>query len=166
MAWRVEVAETLRRARAGQTAGVYVARNQEETLGFAAYGAQRRRLFGPMGTGAAARGTGIGSRLLRECLADQFVAGLERADIGWVGPGTSTRRSSGHASRGSTGCPRSGSSPGKGQRAGLRSGNVPGTSAVECGTQASTGGVQGRLGRRTVQPAPHHDRGGGHVLVG
>ena len=85
-AWRIEVAETLRRARNGQIAGLYVARSQEEILGFAAYGAQRRRLFGPMGTAAAARGTGIGSRLLRECLADQFVAGLEHADIGWVGP--------------------------------------------------------------------------------
>jgi GNAT superfamily N-acetyltransferase len=84
--WRLEVAETLERARAGRIAGAYVARNHEEILGFAAYGAQRRRLFGPMGTTAAARGTGIGSRLLRECLAEQSVAGLGRVDIGWVGP--------------------------------------------------------------------------------
>jgi ribosomal protein S18 acetylase RimI-like enzyme len=86
VAWRVEVAETLRRSRAGQTAGVYIGMRHEQIVGFAAYGAQRQRLFGPMGTALSARGTGIGSRLLRECLAEQFVAGLEHADIGWVGP--------------------------------------------------------------------------------
>jgi GNAT superfamily N-acetyltransferase len=84
--WQLEVREALRKARAGHAAEVYVARNQEEFLGFAAYGVWGSRLFGPMGTAPAARGTGIGSRLLRECLADQFVAGQRRSDIGWVGP--------------------------------------------------------------------------------
>ena len=86
IAWQVEVREALRRAQAGHAAGVYVALNQEEILGFAAYGVLRGRLFGPMGTAPAARGTGIGSRLLRECLADQFMAGQERSDIAYVGP--------------------------------------------------------------------------------
>ena len=88
VAWQVEVREGLRRARAGHAAEVYVARNQEEILGFAAHGVWGGRLFGPMGAARAARGTGIGSRLLRECLADQFMAGQERSDIGWVGPVT------------------------------------------------------------------------------
>ncbi|HEY7271516.1 MAG TPA: GNAT family N-acetyltransferase [Actinoplanes sp.] len=57
-----------------------------EILGFAAYGSSRPSWFGPMGTAPAARGTGIGSVLLRRCLADQKAAGHDRVQIGWVGP--------------------------------------------------------------------------------
>jgi mycothiol synthase len=57
-----------------------------EVLGFAAYGSSRPSWFGPMGTAPAAQGTGIGSVLLRRCLADQRAAGHERVEIGWVGP--------------------------------------------------------------------------------
>ena len=55
-------------------------------LGFAAYGSSRPSWFGPMGTTAAARGRGIGSVLLRRCLADQRANGYDTAQIGWVGP--------------------------------------------------------------------------------
>lgn len=55
-------------------------------LGFAAHGAQRVPVFGPMGTDEAARGLGIGAVLLRRCLADQRDAGVAVAEIGWVGP--------------------------------------------------------------------------------
>ncbi|MFL6116439.1 MAG: GNAT family N-acetyltransferase [Catenulispora sp.] len=65
---------------------VHVAVRNGEFLGFAAHGAQRVPVFGPMGTGAAARGLGIGAVLLRRCLADQRAAGVAMAEIGWVGP--------------------------------------------------------------------------------
>jgi mycothiol synthase len=57
-----------------------------EILGFAAYGALRPTWFGPMGTAPSAQGSGIGSVLLRRCLADQRAAGHTRVQIGWVGP--------------------------------------------------------------------------------
>jgi len=55
-------------------------------IGFAGHGMQRVAMFGPMGTTEAARGLGIGAVLLRRCLADQRDAGIEVAEIGWVGP--------------------------------------------------------------------------------
>lgn len=73
-AWEVEHA-----------AGCHYAVRSGEFLGFAAWGA-RPTWFGPMGTAPAARGLGIGRVLLRRCLADQRDAGLDRAEIGWVGP--------------------------------------------------------------------------------
>jgi hypothetical protein len=39
-----------------------------------------------MGTDAAERQHGIGTVLLKRCLADMKSAGLETARIGWVGP--------------------------------------------------------------------------------
>ena len=57
-----------------------------EVLGFAAYGSSRPSWFGPMGTAPDAQGLGIGSVLLRRCLRDQRAAGLDRVQIGWVGP--------------------------------------------------------------------------------
>lgn len=86
--WRREVEQTLARAEVGRVAGVVVAirTTDRAIVGFAAYGAQRAALFGPMGTAASARGTGIGTRLLIECFAAQQQAGLTAADIGWVGP--------------------------------------------------------------------------------
>ena len=41
-------------------AGCHIALRGDEVLGFAAYGALRPSLFGPMGTLPAARGSGIG----------------------------------------------------------------------------------------------------------
>jgi mycothiol synthase len=55
-------------------------------LGFACHGAVRRGWFGPMGTLDTARRSGIGSVLLKRCLADMRAAGLRTARIGWVGP--------------------------------------------------------------------------------
>jgi mycothiol synthase len=65
------------RAGAGDAAGY---------LGFACHGAVRHGWFGPMGTLDAARRSGIGSVLLKRCLADMRAAGLRTARIGWVGP--------------------------------------------------------------------------------
>ncbi|SBT48568.1 GNAT family N-acetyltransferase [Micromonospora auratinigra] len=67
-------------------AGAHLAERDGEVLGFAAYGSSRPSWFGPMGTAPAAEGTGIGGVLLRRCLADQAAAGVDRAQIGWVGP--------------------------------------------------------------------------------
>ena len=67
-------------------AGCHLAVAGGEILGFAAYGSSRSSWFGPMGTAPAAQGTGIGSVLLRRCLADQKAAGHDRVQIGWVGP--------------------------------------------------------------------------------
>jgi predicted N-acetyltransferase YhbS len=81
--WAGEISHSIGRERAG----CYLALEADGTLlGFAAYGSSRPTWFGPMGTTPAARGRGIGSVLLRRCLADQRAAGQESAQIGWVGP--------------------------------------------------------------------------------
>jgi mycothiol synthase len=81
--WAGEITDSIGRERAG----CHLAVESDGTLlGFAAYGSSRPSWFGPMGTTAAARGRGIGSVLLRRCLADQRDSGLESAQIGWVGP--------------------------------------------------------------------------------
>jgi len=80
--WAGEITHSVGRDRAG----CHVAVGKDgEILGFAAYGA-RPSWFGPMGTAPAAQGLGIGSVLLRRCLADQRVAGQDTVQIGWVGP--------------------------------------------------------------------------------
>ncbi|MET8231008.1 GNAT family N-acetyltransferase [Micromonospora sp. NPDC005298] len=80
--WDGEVAGSV-----GRTgAGCHLAERDGELLGFAAYGSSRPSWFGPMGTAPAAEGSGIGGVLLRRCLRDQRAAGLDRAQIGWVGP--------------------------------------------------------------------------------
>jgi len=55
-------------------------------LGFACYGVNRANWFGPMGTDEGSRGLGIGSVLLRRCIADLRAAGYDSAQIAWVGP--------------------------------------------------------------------------------
>jgi predicted N-acetyltransferase YhbS len=84
--WSWELQEAIARGAAGEIAGCHVALRDGELLGFAAYGALRPSLFGPMGTAPAARGSGIGDVLLRRCLLDQRAAGLSTAEIGWAGP--------------------------------------------------------------------------------
>lgn len=84
--WAWESREAIVRGETAEVAGCHIALRDGELLGFAAYGALRPSLFGPMGTVPAARGTGIGGVLLRRCLADQRAAGLTSAQIGWAGP--------------------------------------------------------------------------------
>jgi mycothiol synthase len=62
-------------------------------LGFAAWGVNAPTWFGPMGTEQTERRHGIGSVLLKRCLADQRAAGFTRAEIGWAGPYTFYARS-------------------------------------------------------------------------
>jgi predicted N-acetyltransferase YhbS len=81
--WAGEIGHSIGRERAG----CWLAVDASGTLlGFAAYGSSRPSWFGPMGTTPAARGRGIGSVLLRRCLADQRADGHETVEIGWVGP--------------------------------------------------------------------------------
>ncbi|WP_433371316.1 GNAT family N-acetyltransferase [Actinoplanes sp. CA-142083] len=81
--WAGEISHSIGRERAG----CHLAIEADGTLlGFAAYGSSRPSWFGPMGTTVAARGRGIGSVLLRRCLADQRANGHQTAQIGWVGP--------------------------------------------------------------------------------
>ncbi|MET7857635.1 GNAT family N-acetyltransferase [Streptomyces sp. NPDC005318] len=55
-------------------------------VGFACHGVNRRTWFGPMGTDSSERGLGVGTVLLRRCLADQRASGLDEAEIGWTAP--------------------------------------------------------------------------------
>ncbi len=81
--WAREIADSV----AGERAGCHVAvRDDGEVLGFAAYGSSRPSWFGPTGTAPAVRGLGVGTVLLRRCLADLHAAGHRRAQIGWVDP--------------------------------------------------------------------------------
>lgn len=80
--WADEAAATLTR----EPAGCHLACRGQQYVGFACHGSVRRGWFGPMGTLSPERGHGIGSVLLRRCLADMRAAGLETARIGWVGP--------------------------------------------------------------------------------
>ncbi|MFD6757039.1 GNAT family N-acetyltransferase [Micromonospora gifhornensis] len=89
--WDAELAGSLGRP----DAGCHLAERDGELLGFAAYGSARPSWFGPMGTAPAAEGSGIGGVLLRRCLADQRAAGIETAQIGWVGPVPFYSRSAG-----------------------------------------------------------------------
>lgn len=84
--WSWESREAIVRGEAGEVAGCHLALRGSDVLGFAAYGALRPSVFGPMGTLPVAQGTGIGGVLLRRCLADQRAAGLSSAQIGWAGP--------------------------------------------------------------------------------
>ena len=86
--WPDEVSSVLARssALARELAGCHVACRGSEYVGFACHGSGRRGWFGPMGTDQAERQQGIGTILLRRCLADMAAAGLDTARIGWVGP--------------------------------------------------------------------------------
>jgi GNAT superfamily N-acetyltransferase len=66
--------------------GCHVAVRAGAYLAFACHGCNRRGWFGPMGTLAAERQHGLGTVLLRRCLADLRAAGYPTAHIGWTGP--------------------------------------------------------------------------------
>ncbi|HET6213123.1 MAG TPA: GNAT family N-acetyltransferase [Micromonosporaceae bacterium] len=84
--WGWEAGQAIARHAAGAVAGCHLALRGAELLGFAAFGALRPSLFGPMATAPDAQGLGIGGVLLRRCLYDMRAAGLATAQIGWAGP--------------------------------------------------------------------------------
>jgi mycothiol synthase len=65
---------------------VFVGVRGEHVVGFGCHGVYRRDWFGPLGTDPALRSGGIGAALLGRCLDDLAAAGLEQAEICWVGP--------------------------------------------------------------------------------
>lgn len=80
--WPAEVAAAL----SHEPAGCHIACRGSEYLAFACHGVNRSGWFGPMGTSGSERRHGIGSVLLRRCLADIRSAGHQSAQIAWAGP--------------------------------------------------------------------------------
>lgn len=80
--WAAEVTLALR----GRQGGLFVACQGSQYVGFCAYGVNRTREVGPIGTASRVRHLGVGRVLLRRCLAEQRDRGLTAAEIGWVGP--------------------------------------------------------------------------------
>jgi len=80
LAWEVE------RSAERPTSACHVALRAGQFVAFACHHSNRAGWFGPMGTDASMRRSGIGSVLLRRCLADMAAEGRTRADIAWVGP--------------------------------------------------------------------------------
>ena len=66
--------------------GCHIAVRDGAYLAFACHGTNRRAWFGPMGTLESERQHGIGTVLLKRCLADLRAAGHGSAQIGWTGP--------------------------------------------------------------------------------
>jgi mycothiol synthase len=93
--WSDEWAWEASRALVKESAGCYVAVRGSDLVAFAAYGPNRPSWFGPMGTVPAEQRQGLGSVLLRRCLADLHRAGKVDATIGWVGPTAFYRRAVG-----------------------------------------------------------------------
>ncbi|MCT7377047.1 GNAT family N-acetyltransferase [Chelativorans salis] len=73
-------------AMAGRPPGVYLAVEGKTLLGFACYDATARGFFGPTGVSKAARGKGLGRRLLLATLHAMREAGYGYAVIGGAGP--------------------------------------------------------------------------------
>ena len=78
--------EEAQRAMTADPPGCHVAVRGEQYLGFACHGVNRRAWFGPTGTLPAEQGHGIGTALLRRCLADIAADSHACAQIAWAGP--------------------------------------------------------------------------------
>jgi mycothiol synthase len=66
--------------------GCHVAIRDGSYVGFACQGVNRRAWFGPTGTLPQEQGQGIGTALMRRCLADIATVGHTSAQIAWAGP--------------------------------------------------------------------------------
>ena len=64
----------------------FVAVREGRPVGFAAYDAAYKGVFGPMGVLETERGTGVGAALLLAGLHDMSAQGYAYAVIGWTGP--------------------------------------------------------------------------------
>ena len=81
-AWAAELAAALRNTQAG----LYIACDGPRCVAFCAYGINRVNEIGPMGTWPDVRRLGIGTALIKRCLAEQRLRGLATAEIMWAGP--------------------------------------------------------------------------------
>jgi mycothiol synthase len=87
-----------RLACAGEPPSVFLAERDGAVGGFACHSVSGLPgTFGPTGTAAELRGAGLGTALLRRCLADLRERGFARAEIGWVGPVSFYSRAAGAA---------------------------------------------------------------------
>ena len=90
-AWAWEASRALTR----NGAACYVATRGAQFVAFAAHACAWPGWFGPMGTVPAEQRRGIGSVLLRRCLADDLSAGMNSSTIAWVGPADFYKRTVG-----------------------------------------------------------------------
>ncbi|MUN39487.1 GNAT family N-acetyltransferase [Actinomadura litoris] len=82
-AWVEEIEVTLD----NPEAGCLVATHREEVIGFVAYGLNQLHIVGPLAVDPAHRRAGLGTVLMKRCLAEQRDRlGLRTAEIGWAGP--------------------------------------------------------------------------------
>jgi mycothiol synthase len=80
--WEAEVSEAARFA----PPPLFIAREGDRIVSFAAYDVTGPARFGPTGTDPAYRKRGIGGALLKECLRGLRDRGETIAEIGWAGP--------------------------------------------------------------------------------
>jgi mycothiol synthase len=80
--WIAEITQALR----GSEAGLHIAVQRGRYVGFCCYGVNRAHEVGPIGTDPEMRSLGIGSVLLKRCLAEQRDRGITAAELVWVGP--------------------------------------------------------------------------------
>jgi len=91
--WAEEVARSIERRAPGTWLAVRA--SDGELAAFACAGLWARNAFGPMGTRDGFLGRGLGTVLVRRCLADLRAAGARTAVISWVGPERFYRRVAG-----------------------------------------------------------------------
>jgi len=80
--WALEARFALRQA----PSGLHLALRSGRLAAFAASRVWARNAFGPMGTAPEHEGRGLGSILLKRCLADLRASGEKQAVISWIGP--------------------------------------------------------------------------------
>jgi mycothiol synthase len=80
--WIAELTAALRSSQAG----LHLAVQDGQYIGFCAYGVNREHEVGPVGTAPDRRRLGIGSVLLKRCMADQRDRGITASELVWAGP--------------------------------------------------------------------------------
>jgi mycothiol synthase len=84
--WRPDWITEIRAALRTESAGLEIALAGRQCTGFCAYGIRRLHEVGPVGVSPASRRHGVGSVLLRRCLAAQRRRGVDAAELVWAGP--------------------------------------------------------------------------------
>ena len=84
--WPNWEAETTRGIELGSCFAALADDDPTVALGYASHSVNRRGWIGPMATDARRQHGGVGSALLASLCADMEAAGLDEAEIAWVGP--------------------------------------------------------------------------------